>query len=48
MTDELMEYDAVALGELIRKGEISPVSPSACNSRAVLETKPRFSDLLLN
>ena len=25
MTDELIEYDGVALGELTRRGEISPL-----------------------
>ena len=43
MTDELIEYDAVALGELTRRGEISPLELIDHTIQRIEEFNPKLN-----
>lgn len=46
MIDELTQYDAVALGELIRNGEISPVELLDATIQQIEEFNPRLNAVI--
>jgi amidase len=46
MADELIEYDAIALGELIRRGEISPVELLEITIQRVEKVNPQLNAVI--
>jgi amidase len=46
MTDELIEYDAIALGELTRKGKISPVELLDTTIQQIEEFNPKLNAVI--
>ena len=44
--DELIEYDAIGLGELIRKGEISPIELLNITIQRIEEINPKLNAVI--